>query len=627
MLDYRARQPSLRRAVNQIARVSALACSLVAGVTWIAPAAHAQQRVDGDGRLLDNNLQVGAGRANPQQAQPDYRLRNDLITGNVTGLGYFHDSVGYGSVGEFSGRLGTDDLFRFRATSVSPGLIPSGPDAAAARFGPSSIRRSLSPTTAGSVVDGRLTVPSYDNTAGSYSRSRTADGLIIDADSLTGDSRAARFGVGRTGDGRILELTASPLLGVRAQALPETKLPGTTPSPSPTQPGSTVPRIGIEPDAPAVPQRLEGAALYLGDSLTSASVSARIQDVGTFDEQVQRLEASLFSPLGSRSIEPGTPGSPGSPGSDVYMDLLAQVRARQETLAGRPASKPLPNVLVPLPETDAAATGTDAGGRPLVPLPEPTAQELAAAERERNNALRRARGLPLEADPSDRNTDEPDATADLDPTLSEDEQRLADARQRLARLMDVLDHDLPAVRTLAGDSEDAFSELLREAESLIRAGDYFDAEAAYRRALVLRPNHPLARVGQAHAQLGAGLTRTAAANLRALFEAHPELIATRYDPRLLPAARRLAQLDEQLRKLAESGDRPDAGMMLAYLGFQIDSPRLTRFGLALAETQTPRDPLWPVLRTIWLRQPDNQTDEKTTPGTDAEPDTQPTPDQ
>lgn len=100
----------------------------------------AAQTALGEGNALDRNLQIGpdapAG-VNPMSAPPDYQRRNDVITGNVPGLEYFHGRAGYRAPGELQTRVSSDYLFRFRAQSVpvispyhpvneSPGSIPTG---------------------------------------------------------------------------------------------------------------------------------------------------------------------------------------------------------------------------------------------------------------------------------------------------------------------------------------------------------------------------------------------------------------------------------------------------------------------------------------------------------------------
>ncbi|MFW6336313.1 MAG: hypothetical protein ACOC3G_04215, partial [Phycisphaeraceae bacterium] len=113
---------------------------------------------------------------------------------------------------------------------------------------------------------------------------------------------------------------------------------------------------------------------------------------------------------------------------------------------------------------------------------------------------------------------------------------------------------------------------------------------------------PLAQVGLVHAQLAAGMIRSAGLNVRRLFEQHPELIGVRYEANLLPPADRIEKIQQELqRSINADGADADPGLLLAYLGFQAGSDRVVRYGLSVAEAQTPRDPLIPVLRGVWLQ--------------------------
>jgi hypothetical protein len=131
------------------------------------------------------------------------------------------------------------------------------------------------------------------------------------------------------------------------------------------------------------------------------------------------------------------------------------------------------------------------------------------------------------------------------------------------------------------------------------AGKYFSAEQRYRSALSLNPNTPLAQVGLLHAQLGAGLTRSASLNLRQLLEEHPELIATRYDAKLLPSAERIKAAQSEIDSLITTTARPEPAILLAYLGYQFSTPTLVQYGLNIAQTRAPNDPLIPLLQRLW----------------------------
>ena len=163
--------------------------------------------------------------------------------------------------------------------------------------------------------------------------------------------------------------------------------------------------------------------------------------------------------------------------------------------------------------------------------------------------------------------------------------------------------------------DDYINKLLREAEANIAAGRYFDAEKNYQHALQLNPNQPLTRVGLIHAQFGAGLYRTAALNLRSLFESHPELIVVRYESNLLPGTDRLEMAKIELERILDMANRPDTAFLLAYLGYQTGDAALTAHALDLAEanTKNANDPFVLVLRRIWLEQ--SQTTSQQNPPT------------
>jgi hypothetical protein len=45
---------------------------------------------------------------------------------------------------------------------------------------------------------------------------------------------------------------------------------------------------------------------------------------------------------------------------------------------------------------------------------------------------------------------------------------------------------------------------------------------------------------------------------------------------------------------------PQPAFLLAYLGYQTGSREVTKYGLDVAQTRTPLDPLLPLLRKVWL---------------------------
>ncbi|MEL7471988.1 MAG: hypothetical protein AAGK04_01620, partial [Planctomycetota bacterium] len=164
-----------------------------------------------------------------------------------------------------------------------------------------------------------------------------------------------------------------------------------------------------------------------------------------------------------------------------------------------------------------------------------------------------------------------------------------------------------------GSDRDVYSEHMRVATEMLGEERYFDAEERFTRAMAVRRGDITARIGRAHAQLGAGLFLSAGVNLRNLLREHPEIASARYDARLLPAGERLGQTVIVLRQtLSEGGEiSKQAAMLLAYVGFQAGQIDVAREGLDAmrassyvdrtgATRERSPDPLAELLAEIWL---------------------------
>ncbi len=535
---------------------------------WFFFAAHGQDQL-GDGRSLDANLQQGSGGVNPQGQTPNFNARNDVITGNVPGLGYFHDDVGYRATGEFGGRLGSDDLFRFRARSLSssPSSVPGGGYTLGVAPGQVSVYRSQwaggarnirRPAFAGSgYVSSGLDVRAPGSAADVLTSPEgppTTSGWDV-------RSYEQRIGTINQPEGRILEVKASPLLGLRRletdSALDDQASPSDDDAADGSRPGPTVQRVPVVQWG----QLIEQVVLNRQQTDRSAADNDRL---------VQQIEKDLFDPL-------DTPGSEAD--QSPYFQILTQIK-RQTPAADQNAKQP---------------SGQDkraSQGEPPMPawMTGPSGDQLDQADA----AWRRARQRSRSADAGRQSrSGQPSQEADAQNRLSEPMQRL----------WSKLDYDLPPVATLAGKKDTTVNQLIQQAQEEIRMGRFIDAEDRFRHVLRLQPNDPLAQVGLVHAQIGAGMMRSSALGLRWLFEHHPELIAARYEVTLLPAAQRLKWVYGELMKAIERGDHSDAVILLAYLGYQNGSPRHVKFALDLAGANHPDDPLIAVLRKIWLEQP------------------------
>lgn len=102
----------------------------------LTPTALAQNAL-GSGNALDANTGINTRGKNANTPKTDFRARNQLVTGNVVGGRGFRGTVGYRAAGDFTGELGANDLFDFRAASAlsSASVVSSSMTFEKLRFG------------------------------------------------------------------------------------------------------------------------------------------------------------------------------------------------------------------------------------------------------------------------------------------------------------------------------------------------------------------------------------------------------------------------------------------------------------------------------------------------------------
>ncbi len=506
---------------------------------------------------LDASLEVG-NRINQEAHQQDFVGRNQMIHGNVGGLGFFRDEVGFGAPGDFGDQLGSDDLFRFRAASTPMDIGEPAPPVQRS-FSAPTLRRQDQDRGAlrARGGDARITADTL-RPFGDNGQFDFTPGVTVRSPEL-GDTRREPLGQDSFIDGRLGQRFDVGEDEAYLESLQQRQ-----------------PRAAIEA------QRLgdrgvervdftRGTGLLLGQQLGQQPRDRRLladSDL-TFDEQLEKIRAEMFSPIGDRQAEPG---------EDVYMDLLTRLDDRDRILRGEREQPRWPeDHIVGLRPDDEPDTDAEP---PLFRVPDLTAEERAEAEQARIHATRRALGLPVD-DP-----EEPEA----------DPQAPAAA----PGLIDTLDYEMPAIRSLVGRGEDGFNREMARGERLMAEGKYFQAERLYESLVDRIEDNPLPRVGLIHAQLGAGLVRSSANNLRRLMADHPELIATRYDAALLPEQDRLEWLQGQLMRMIRENESPEAALVMAYLGHQAGEQQVVSYGLDRAGEFKPEDGLLPLLRRIWI---------------------------
>lgn len=597
---YAEATPMMRWMISTFAVIGASALCMPA----------AGQDALGAGDVLDANLDPRTGGRNFPVRQPDFRSRNLVVTGDVAGGRGFRDSVGYGAAGDFAGALATDDFFEFRARSAysSPEAIRTGAYRQQFQFGADlgamEFRRSPD-ISAEQLRDMRMPAEEFD--AARFVRDRRRDDFVTDR---------------RTGDysfGRVLDTRAEPRpvgLTYDREGLPYVV--------------TASPIRGIEMIAARDQLASHGLTTYDRMRLRDDELQERLRGpVGTpFDRRFE-----LFAPEGEFRVDAGrVDDRDGVTAETDYARIL-------ERIARRYADRPDVDVVIDasmlrelddrfeslrdellrmrhrgeLPE-DAVDDVLDDLDRQMQEERDPT-ERIEPAQPPTDQRDELLPGLPR---PEDQPVERPDDRTGihLDP---EDEDGLVPRRgpssvqreliDRLDRIgfeeiAQVLRHGEEVQHFHPRAEQTRFSELVRTGEEAMATGEYFTAERRFQRAVHLTPGHPLASIGLAHAQLGAELDGSAAANLQRILIRHPEMIDTRYDADLLPLTEHLTATKERLIGNVRDGrDVEASGFLLAYLGHQLDDRSAVEEGLRAYSKTRRDDPLAMLLHRIWLDRP------------------------
>ncbi|MCE7975283.1 MAG: hypothetical protein DYG92_13315 [Leptolyngbya sp. PLA1] len=502
------------------------------------------QNALGDGRGLERRLeQTGAYSGNVPR--PDFRqeirMRNAVVTGNAGGGKSFRGSISYTDPDDFRGSLGSDSLFRFRRDSFGVGGA----------------------TNVG--LRGTESLQYQFNFATGNARDATFISRSI------GDARPANSGlVGGLDTSKLPKYDTSGA----DEVAPELSTLRSTASFTATR--------GLSPALVGFTSVRDGVIRVTASELLGVRGDLLVPDVSTgrFVERSKLLVEQRAAMLGPQT---GPETSP--PPKTAYQELQESLDARDgfdRAKAREEAKSPPPAPPAEAPRAPDAPANPDAPSKPadgIEPLKDPALKAppstlspempkgLAPWEQSVVNMRRRMVGLP----PLGRPTTPlgPDGLPPLD------EQTL-----QLLRMPG------PAISALVGEGEGgSMAKLIREGQAAMARGAYFDAEERFARALAIESGEPSAMAGRVNAQLGAGLYVSAAINLRQLFEQHPELIGVRYEGAALPSAERLNGVKAELIVLAKPAvaerlPRPEAALLLAYLGHHTRDQGAVRDGIA-----------------------------------------------
>ena len=161
---------------------------------------------------------------------------------------------------------------------------------------------------------------------------------------------------------------------------------------------------------------------------------------------------------------------------------------------------------------------------------------------------------------------------------------------------------LMPLQALARNMTDKYDRSMAYGQKLIDSGKFMQAIQAFQGALAMRPGNPLAIIGQAHAEIAAGLYGSAAYNLQFVFNRNPALTAVRYNLKKLIPVASLRAATRELKTLVKR-DNPSAAMLLAYVDYQLGYRRQLRHTLTQWVEFQPQS-IWPrILRKAWLEKP------------------------
>lgn len=244
-------------------------------------------------------------------------------------------------------------------------------------------------------------------------------------------------------------------------------------------------------------------------------------------------------------------------------------------------------------EAPGAPDATPGAGTPAKPQWERDLDDLRARLKARADEAAKAAGAPAPEAADQQAKDKADRDARV--------ERMITTLKRL--------RGSEPVKDLAGDAQpepSLYNDVIGLGQKLMADGQYFDAEAVFSRMLSAHPDDAMAASGRAHAQIGAGAFVSAASSLRLLFQRHPEVMPTRYTGAAMIPAKRVDEVVVTLTKAAADSDSPisgDAGLILAYLGYQRDNTTWLKAGLDAAEREnpagSPNHEVVKLIREVW----------------------------
>lgn len=538
---------------------------LMAAVTLASSAAWGQVQQVQQGRALDANNQVGAGGSN--QPIPGYTPinGNDVISGNVSGLKYFHGGTQVRNPYEFQGTLGSASLSSFARQSAGggPGGYSSGLDSA------------------------------YYNPSSTVSRGATGfnPGMV-------GNGWDSRF---------VPRSTISPLVSAPIAA--------STPMAA-GLPFRAFDRMDEAAQAAQLPSDMPGGAIssplfFLRPNAASTAIDASVKSekiegkAGTGPDATDKQSADNTGDQVGAALTGKLPGSTRISGQAENRSVLAErVNMR--------VSDTYQSLLDELKKAEDAAGSTETGETKNAtaskgpPTPGKTGAPKVAGLTPGSDNTKMPQ---LEIDPLTGQTRVVRTPKDLakegfqteNPALPGYQSRGAkEAMEPRPTKVLKAGQAVKPLESFAGGQMTPFNDLMKKAEGLLQEGKYFDAAEAYQSALVSEPNNALGILGRAHAELGAGMYESSAWDLKYLYGRKPEMTAVRYDlGKYLPQDRQEFLLKDLMALSQKKGAADTASFLYCYLCYHTRRDDALAAELERWSLRDAKDPWLDVAQRAW----------------------------
>ena len=547
------------------------------------------------GQALDASLRISSNGQrdvrNMPNFRPDFQVGNLLVTGGLAGgknfrgdpgLRIFGESaVGYLAPGDFLGEVGSDDIFEelqgsaFSQIQYVNSPLANDRYASAVGMGMYEYRRDYTPADqlyssvgVGAINQDRIRLDrtnAYTSSSNLYDTAVTPSSLFLMEDARSQESDRQL----------LLSVESNAIQGIYTRPF----------DPSIPQAGfglyeraaiySGLRNGSLELEQLGLPYQSATAGVSPEDALNGLGRDARVDDT--------RLEARIMAEirLGDKQAELDAYeqvvrrlveqyGENENVNIDVDPEVLQRVREEMDVLRDL---------------TTGVYSPSDEEGNEI------STQSLLTEEQKR---IAEEEAMAEQITESDEPRS-PESREEMEKRIEE-----AERKEFLDRAAQIIRNGGQIESFVAGQSG-RIADLMKRGEDLLARGAFFDAEARFDHVLDINPGNPLALLGRANAQLGAGLFLSSALSLRKLFGNYPEITGTRLAPRLLPNRTRLIFAKSKLSGRIERGrDLSSYGICLAYVGWLLEEPETVEEGLALMKGNPEDQALAYLLSQVWL---------------------------